>query len=79
MDTTRFLAYATGVFSPEMTSQWHQRWERPISKCAGMSYGSSDNFGDFSAHSIQTLWSLIGLPATAVAGADVKGVDNGNL
>jgi len=37
-----------------------------------MSYGSNDTFGDLLAHSIQKLWSLIGLPATAVAGAGVK-------
>jgi len=44
MDATRFSTYAKNVFSPEMT---------PISRCAGMSYGSNDTFGDFLAHSVQ--------------------------
>jgi len=38
-----------------------------------MSYGSNDTFGDVLAHSVQTLWSLICLPATIVAGASVRG------
>jgi len=38
-----------------------------------MSYGSNDTFGVFLAHSIQKLWSLIGLPAAIVYGAERKG------
>ena len=52
-----------------MTSQWHHRWARPVSKCAGVSYGSNDTFGAFLAHSVQKLWSLIDVPATIMAGA----------
>jgi len=37
-----------------------------------MSYGSNDSFGDFLAHSVQKLWSLIGLTGTVVAGAGLK-------
>jgi len=36
-----------------------------------MSYGSNGSFGKFLADSVQTLWSLIYLPATVVAGAGV--------
>jgi len=46
---------------------------QPIAKCPGMSYGSNDTFGDFLDYSVQTLWSLIGLQATVVAGAGVSG------
>ena len=73
MDATRFSSLREKRISQEMTSQWRNRWARPISKCVGMSYGSNDTFGDFPAHSVQTLWSLIGLPTTVVAGAGVKG------
>jgi len=53
-----------------MTSQWYRRWAQPILKCADMSYGSNDTFGDFLAHSVQKLWSLIGLSATMLPKGD---------
>jgi len=46
---------------------------RPISKFSNVSYGSNDTFGDFLVHSVQKLWSLMGLPATIVADAGVRG------
>jgi len=36
-------------------------------------HGYKDTFGDFLAHFVQKLWSLICLPSTIVAGAGVKG------
>jgi len=42
------------------------------SKCAVLSYGSNDTFGDSLAQSVQTSWSLRCLPATIVAGVGVK-------
>jgi len=44
-----------------------------ISTCASMYYRSNDTFCDFLAHSVQTFWSLICLPATRVARAGVTG------
>jgi len=38
-----------------------------------MSYGSSDTFGVFLAHSVQKLWPLLRLMVTVVAGAGVRG------
>jgi len=42
MDTTRFCSLRENSFTLEMTSQWLQRWARPIPKCAGQSYESVD-------------------------------------
>jgi len=57
------------------TRKWHQNdvtGGHDLSKCAGKSYGSTDNFGDLLAYSVQKFWSLIVLPATVVASAGVN-------
>ena len=65
-------------FSPKMTSKWYHRLERPISKCAGHVL-RIQWYLDFLAHSVQTLFSFIGLQATIVAGAGVKRELKGQL
>jgi len=62
-----FLDYAKNISSPKTTSQWRQRWARPVSKCAVRSYGSNGTISDSLAQSLQKLRSLKCLPATVVA------------
>ena len=72
MDASKVSSLREKLFSLKMTSQWRHSWTRPVAQCAGTSYASNNTFGDFLAHFVQTLWSLIGLPAFAVADAGVK-------
>jgi len=72
MGTVRFSSLCKTRFCSEMSSQWRHGWARSISKCAGKSYRSNDNIGDRLAHSVQKFWSLIVLPATVVARAEVN-------
>jgi len=47
-------------------------WSRPTARDVVLSYRSYDIFSESLAQSVQKVWSLKCLPATAVAGAAVK-------